>query len=79
MTAGVALLRTLGNATTQLRGAGATPTATAKDTIGRLPPMTGRELRAQLIAQQRRNEPASTVRTDCLQQLRADSKLPESP
>jgi hypothetical protein len=41
--------------------------------------MTGRQLRAQLIAQQRRNEPATTARSDCPRKLRADSALPVSP
>jgi len=52
---GVAVLRSLGNATAQLSPDGATGTATdaARETASS--PMTGRELRAQLRAQQPRN------------------------
>jgi hypothetical protein len=59
MIARVAQLRPLGNATTQLGVADATATATTKGANARISPMTGRELRAQLLAQQQRNKSAS--------------------
>ena len=57
MTRRIAQLRSLVNATTQLPIASPTGTATTKGMGLLVSPMTGRELRAQLRAQQHRNSP----------------------